>query len=76
MTDYKALEHEYGVPLTPIEKLRPARCVVLAVAHDDYVQPGWDLVTSLLAHGEGVVFDVRGCLPRDSQPDAVTLWRL
>jgi len=67
---------EYGVPLVPVEKLKPARCVVLAVAHDDYVRAGWELVTSLLSDGEGIVIDVRGVLSRESRPESVTLWRL
>lgn len=69
-------QHEYGVPVTPLEVLKPAECVVLAVAHEDYLRAGWELVTGLLSDGEGIVFDVRGVLPRESKPDSVALWRL
>ncbi|TCS64735.1 nucleotide sugar dehydrogenase [Varunaivibrio sulfuroxidans] len=67
---------EYGLDLTPIEKLEPASVVILAVAHDAYVEGGWDLATGLLESGRGVVVDVRGILDRDQTPEGVTLWRL
>jgi UDP-N-acetyl-D-galactosamine dehydrogenase len=69
-------EHEYGVRLTPLEKLRPANAVVLAVAHSSFTEKGWQLVRSLLAGGEGVVADVRNALPRETRPEGITLWRL
>lgn len=69
-------EHEYGIHLTPLEKLKPADAVVVAVAHDAYAAGGWDLVTGLLHGGQGVVADVRNMLPRDSKPEGVSLWRL
>ena len=40
--------HEYGLKLTPLESLRPADAVILAVAHRDYVAGGWPLVARLL----------------------------
>ena len=67
---------EYGLTLTPIEELRPADSIVLAVAHREYLEGGWPLVTSLLRDGSGVVADVKGVLPRESRPAEVTLWRL
>ena len=76
LVDGEEARHEYGMELTPLEALRPADCVVLAVAHKEYVREGWGLVSRLLAGGDGVVFDVRGILPRESKPDTVSLWRL
>jgi UDP-N-acetyl-D-galactosamine dehydrogenase len=76
LADGEEARHEYGVTLTPIGQLQPADCIVLAVAHTDYVQQGWKLVTSLLSRGDGVVFDIRGVLPREEKPDNVSLWRL
>jgi UDP-N-acetyl-D-galactosamine dehydrogenase len=69
-------EHEYGIHLTPLEKLRPAHAVVLAVAHAPFKEQGWQLVQRLLAGGRGVVADVRNMLPRESRPEGITLWRL
>jgi UDP-N-acetyl-D-galactosamine dehydrogenase len=69
-------KHEYGITLVAREALKPADAVILAVAHDDYVQGGWPLVISLLRSGEGAVFDVRSVLDRAGKPGKVELWRL
>ena len=68
--------HEYGVTLTPSERLQPADAVVLAVAHRDYVREGWPLMQRLLRDGKGVVLDVKSRLDRAGKPDGVDLWRL
>jgi len=67
---------EYGVHLVAREQLAPAHAVVLAVAHKQYLDQGWHLITSLLDGGKGVVADVKGVLARESIPPGVTLWRL
>lgn len=69
-------EHEYGIKLTPLEHLKPANAVILAVSHDQFKADPWKLVTSLLECGEGVVADVRNLLPRHEVPKGVVLWRL
>ncbi|MBZ5496600.1 MAG: nucleotide sugar dehydrogenase [Acidobacteriia bacterium] len=69
-------EHEYGIKLSPLEGLKPANAVILAVSHDQFKANPWKLVTGLLKGGEGVVADVRKVLPRDQIPEGVTLWRL
>ena len=76
LADSEEAKRDYDVTLTPLDKLEPADCVVLAVAHTEYVQAGWELARQLLSGGEGVVFDVQGVLPRESKPEAVSLWRL
>ena len=69
---------ELGVELTAREALRPARAVVLAVAHETWRREGdpWSLVTSMLAGGAGVVADVPHLLERVRAPSGVRLWRL
>ena len=69
-------EHEYGIKLIPMEKLKPANAVILAVAHDQFKTNPWQLVTGLLTGGHGVVADVRKVLPREQTPEGITLWRL
>lgn len=69
-------EEEYGVSLTPTESLAPARVVILAVPHRDYLAQGWQAVTARLVDGRGTVLDVKGRLDRASVPDGVKLWRL
>jgi len=74
--DGDLLKEEYALSLTPLEKLKPANAVVLAVAHSSYRKGGWDLVKPLLLPGGGFVADVPGLLDRASTPKGVTLWRL
>ncbi|NIN33843.1 MAG: nucleotide sugar dehydrogenase, partial [Gammaproteobacteria bacterium] len=56
--------------------LKKANAVVFAVLHREFIDGGWDYILELLDKNEGVVFDVKSVLPRDKQPDKVTLQRL
>ncbi len=77
VADPGAAREEIGIGLTPREELRPARAVVLAVAHDAWRrEDAWTLVGSLLEGGVGVVADVPRLLSRDRVPPGVRLWRL
>jgi UDP-N-acetyl-D-glucosamine/UDP-N-acetyl-D-galactosamine dehydrogenase len=67
---------EYGIALTDLRELSPARAVILAVAHEEYVMGGWPFVTRLLEGGEGIVFDVKSKLDRGAKPARIELWRL
>jgi len=68
--------HEYGVTLTELDALQPADAVILAVAHERYVQGGWSMIQQLLQNGSGLVLDVKTKLDRTSKPSSVELWRL
>ena len=77
LADPASARAELGVGLTPREDLRPARAVVLAVAHDRWRrEDAWALVASLLEGGAGVVADVPRLLDRGRAPPGVRLWRL
>jgi UDP-N-acetyl-D-galactosamine dehydrogenase len=76
LADPHEAEHEYGLTLTPAQALQPAQAVVLAVAHEDYLNAGWPGICSRLEGGRGVVFDVKGKLPRTQRPAGVSLFRL
>jgi UDP-N-acetyl-D-galactosamine dehydrogenase len=76
MANAEAVEQEYGMVVTDLEALRPADAVILAVAHDRYVEGGWPLIQRLLKDGEGLVLDVKMKLDRGTQPGGVELWRL
>jgi UDP-N-acetyl-D-galactosamine dehydrogenase len=62
--------------LTDLGALQPADAIVLAVAHDLYVEGGWPLVRRLLRKDGGLVLDVKTKLDRTSKPADVELWRL
>ena len=75
ITDHQA-QSELGVSLTSWIDLRPAQCVVLAVAHEVYRTGGWKTIKDLLTSDACLVVDVKGCLDRENIPKNVTLWRL
>lgn len=70
----EALE-EYGVALTSWDDLPEADVLVLAVAHEFYVELG---VAGLLekASSGGCITDIKSLFPLDSFPDRITHWRL
>jgi UDP-N-acetyl-D-galactosamine dehydrogenase len=68
--------HEFGVTLTELHALQPADAVVLAVAHQPYVDGGWPFVQRLLRDGSGLVLDVKAKLDRVAKPAVIDLWRL
>ena len=68
--------HEYNVTLTSMDALEPADAIVLAVAHQDYIDGGWPLMERLLKNRRGAVFDVKSRLDRSAQPEGIDLWRL
>lgn len=74
--DRLAVAHEYGITLTGLEELKPADAVILAVAHDRYLELGWPLIQRLLTGGAGLVLDVKTRLDRTAVPADVELWRL
>jgi UDP-N-acetyl-D-glucosamine/UDP-N-acetyl-D-galactosamine dehydrogenase len=68
--------HEYGLTLTPWERLRPAQAVVLAVAHREYRALTAQQVVELAIPG-GAVIDVKGALNAHALRNAgLTVWRL
>ncbi|MCK1416291.1 nucleotide sugar dehydrogenase [Bradyrhizobium sp. CW4] len=68
--------HEYGLTLTNLDALRPADAVILAVAHDSYLEGGWPLFQRLLDGGTGIILDVKAKLDRGVTPAGIELWRL
>jgi UDP-N-acetyl-D-glucosamine/UDP-N-acetyl-D-galactosamine dehydrogenase len=76
LADKRAVEEEYGIALADIDALEPADAVILAVAHDSYVEAGWRLVQRMLHDGAGLVFDVKMKLDRGAKPPSIELLRL
>ena len=69
-------KHEYDLDVVPLDKLKPAKGVILAVAHEEFKKGSWKLIQGLLEGGKGVVADIKNLLPREETPAGVTLWRL
>lgn len=67
---------QYGIELQEFDAMEPGHCVILCVPHGPYREGGWGLVQDCLAGDGGVVYDVKGCLPRQDTPEGVVLRRL
>jgi UDP-N-acetyl-D-glucosamine/UDP-N-acetyl-D-galactosamine dehydrogenase len=76
LANAEAVKEEYGLALTDLDALQPADAVILAVAHNSYIDGGWPLIRRLLHDGTGLVLDVKAKLDRGSQPAGIELWRL
>jgi UDP-N-acetyl-D-galactosamine dehydrogenase len=74
--DVEEARHEYGLTLTPFDKLKPANAVVAAVAHADY--RGMD-ATGLrhLLKNNPLVIDVKSMFPvAELAAAGIRVWRL
>ena len=76
LADPAEVKLEYGIELMPLELLKAADAVIFAVAHDNFVQGGWPLVSRLLGTDGGIVLDVKSQLDRRRRPERIDLWRL
>jgi UDP-N-acetyl-D-galactosamine dehydrogenase len=65
----------FSVELMDYNDLKPAKAVVVAVPHKFYRESGWNSIEKLI-DGEGIVFDVKGILPREEKPDHIQLFRI
>ena len=74
--DSSLVAKEMHVELLNIDILTPAHAVIFAVAHNEFIMGGWQMVCNLLIDGEGIVYDIKGSLNRDLIPDGVFLMRL
>ena len=68
--------HEYGIELTPFDRLQPAQAAVVAVAHSEYA--GWSAQQYRAVLTERpVVIDVKGLCERAAfEAAGIALWRL
>lgn len=68
--------HEYGVELIPLQDLRPATAVIVAVSHRQYRELGIEELQKLMGAGP-VLIDVKCIYNRDElQQAGIRHWRL
>ena len=65
---------EYQIDLVKFDNLEKADAVILAVPHNDFLEQGWELISKLLE--EGIVYDIKSILDRDTIPENLNLFRL
>ena len=72
--------HEYGVTLTPVEKIADLDCLILAVAHNEFRRMSVDQYLKLfrdMPNEEKVLVDVKGILDKNAVKQAnFRCWRL
>lgn len=72
--------HEYGVTLTPMEEVKDADCVIVAVAHQEFKALSLEQVRGMFkasADFEKVLIDVKGIYDVASlEASGMTYWRL
>lgn len=72
--------HEYGVKLTPIDKVDDADCVIVAVAHNEFRKLGVADIKKLyksVDDAEKVLIDVKGLYPiEELKESGISWWRL
>ena len=76
LADPAEARHEYGVELTPWERLPKAQAVILAVAHRPYRALGVEEFNALLSN-PGVLVDVKSVVDRTAfNGNGIEVWRL
>ncbi len=75
VADREHARHEHGINLVALDDLGPAEAVIYAVAHKEFRDGGWDVISKALGGDSGIVLDLKAALDRGSKPDGITLWR-
>ncbi|MCP4755522.1 MAG: nucleotide sugar dehydrogenase [Proteobacteria bacterium] len=69
-------QQQYGITLTPLDVLKPADALIIAVAHQSYVELSPQMLEKLLPQ-KGVVIDVKGVVKKETLENSnIRLWRL
>ena len=75
LADPEAARREYGLELTPFDRLQQLDALILAVPHRQYAEAGWAALFAVLSPG-GVLIDVKAAVPRDAVPPGIRYWSL
>jgi len=76
LADPAEAEHEYGIRLTPLQELKPAAAVILAVAHKEYRGLSVERLKGMMGSNP-VLTDVKCVYPQSEvQQAGIRLWRL
>jgi len=75
VADHETMKLLFHENIINFEDIKPANAIILAVSHQEYKKLDWSDIASLI-DGKGVVFDVKGMLPRENIPENITLLRL
>jgi UDP-N-acetyl-D-galactosamine dehydrogenase len=77
LADMTEARQYYGVELQPLEAIKDADAVILAVLHKKYREFGLVGISGLCNGSNALVIDVKGCFsPEEAQKLGITYWRL
>lgn len=76
LADSNDVKEEYNINLREFDKLQKANAIILAVAHDEFVEQGWKLISELLVSEGSLVYDIKCILDRNKKPEKINLIRL
>ena len=77
LADMGEARQYYGVELRPLDRIKDADAVILAVMHKDYREIGLEGIRGLCNGSNALVIDVKGCFsPQEAQKLGITYWRL
>ena len=77
LADAEEAKHYYNIEMVPLEDLRGADAVVLAVMHKKYLEMGLDGIAALCTNGRPVIVDVKCAFDSAAAADrSITYWRL
>jgi len=77
LADSTEARQYYGVELQPLDTIKDADAVILAVMHKAYREMGLEGISRLFSHNPAPFIDVKGCFsPQDAQKLGLRYWRL
>ena len=77
LADTEEARRYYGVELQPMDKIKDADAVILAVMHKAYMEMGLEKISRLFTDGPAPFIDVKGCFsPQQAQHLGLRYWRL
>ena len=77
LADLDEARQYYGVDLQPLDAIKDADAVILAVMHKTYREIGLAGISGMCNGSSALVIDVKGCFsPRQAQKLGITYWRL
>ena len=77
LADLGEARQYYGVDLQPLDAIKDADAVILAVMHKTYREIGLEGISGMCNGSSALVIDVKGCFsPQAAQELGITYWRL
>ena len=77
LADPAEAQQYYGVELQPLDMIKDADAVILAVMHKAYREMGLEGISRLFSHNPAPFIDVKGCFsPQAAHQLGLRYWRL